>query len=86
MTQTIENTDPPKDYYKAALEHGDLIMTPHCACGDVLDEDYFCEKCKRRCHCYQIVCDNTVTLELVQKYIRASSKFAVYTAILAGEK
>jgi hypothetical protein len=86
MTQTIENKAAPEDYYKATLENGGLVMTPHCGCGNVLNEDYFCEKCNRHCHCYQIVCDNTDTLALVQKYIRKSSKFAVYTAILAGQK
>jgi hypothetical protein len=86
MTETIKDTNPPKDYYQATLENGELVMTPHCACGNVLNEDYFCEKCNRRCQCYQIVCDNAATLELVQEYIRESSKFAVYTATLAGKK
>lgn len=86
MTTTIENRNPPKDYYKATLGNGDLVMTPHCACGNVLSEDYFCEKCERRCRCYQIVCDKASTFKLVQKYIRESSKFAVYTAILTEKK
>ena len=86
MAKTIENTDQLRDYYEATLENGNLVMTPHCACGNALNEDYFCEKCNRRCHCYQIVCENTATLELVQYYIRESSKFAVYKAILKGKK
>ncbi|MGD2269400.1 MAG: hypothetical protein PVI06_03295 [Desulfobacterales bacterium] len=86
MTKTIENTHLPKDYYTAALLNGELVMTPHCACGNFLNEDYFCEKCNRHCHCYQIVCEDTATLELVQRYIRESSKFAVYTAVLAEKK
>ena len=86
MTQVIGNTDQPQDHYMATLGNGDLVMTPHCACGNMLNEDYFCEKCNRHCHCYQIVCDNTTTLALVQKYIRESPKFAVYTAILAAKK
>lgn len=86
MTQTIEDSNPPKDYYKATQENGGLVLSPHCACGNILDDDYYCEKCNRRCHCYQIQCDSTATLELVQKYIRESSQFAVYTPILAEEK
>lgn len=86
MTQSMENRAPGKDHYKANLENGELVMSPHCACGNVLNEDYYCERCNRRCHCYQIQCDTAATLELVQKYIRESSKFAVYTAVLAEEK
>lgn len=85
MTQSMGKTDPPKDHYKATLESGNLVMSPHCACGNVLNEDYYCERCHRRCHCDQIQCDSAATLELAQKYIRESSKFAVYTAILAEE-
>ena len=86
MTQTIKNTDTHRDYYEATLENGSLVMTPHCACGNALNEDYFCEKCNRRCHCYTIVCDTPDTLDLVQKYIRESPQFAVYTAGLSKEK
>lgn len=85
MTKTIKNTDKHRGYYEATLENGSLVMNPHCACGNVLNEDYFCEKCNRRCHCYQIVCDTPDTLELVQRYIRESPQFAVYTAYLSKE-
>jgi len=74
-----------QDYNEATLENGSLVMIPHCACGNALNNDYFCETCNRRCHCYQIVCDNEATLELVQKYIRTSPQFTVYTAILASD-
>ena len=86
MTEIKEKNISERDHYKATLEKGSLTMTPYCACGNMLNEDYFCEKCNRHCHCYQIVCDNTTTLALVQKYIRESPKFAVYTAILAAKK
>jgi hypothetical protein len=82
----MENTDPLKDHYKATLDNGELVMSPHCACGNILNEDYFCERCNRRCHCYQILCDRAATLERVQKYIRESSQFATFTAILSEEK
>ena len=77
--------DHPRDYYAATLDDGSLVMTPHCACGTPLNDDYFCEACNRRCHCYHIVCDTEKTLSLVRKYIRTSSQFAVYTAELASE-
>ena len=86
MTQTIKHTGAHRDYYEAILADGSLVMTPHCACGNVLEEDYFCEKCNRRCHCYHIICDMPDTLSLVQKYIKDSSQFAVYTASLSKTK
>ncbi len=86
MTQMIENRDKHRDFYKATLENGSLLMTPHCACGNALNEDDFCEKCDRQCHCYHIVCDTPDTLELVQRYIRESPKFAIYTAFLPRQK
>ena len=76
--------DQNQDYYSATLEDGSLVMTPHCACGNPLNDDYFCEICNRRCHCNRIVCDTPATLALVQKYIRTSPRFAVYTATLAS--
>ena len=83
MTANIEKNDLNRDHYKATLEKGSLSMTPYCACGNVLNEDYFCETCNRRCHCSQIVCDNSVTLDRVKKYIRESPQFATFTASLA---
>lgn len=75
--------DAQSDYYEATMENGDLMMSPHCACGNALNDGYFCEKCNRQCRCYRIVCDSPATLQLVQKYIRSSPQFAAYTAELA---
>ena len=74
------------DHYKATLDKDALSMTPYCACGNMLNEDYFCEKCNRRCRCLEIVCDNRATLALVQKYIRTAPQFAVFKASLAKER
>ena len=75
-----------RDHYKATIENGSLIMTPYCACGNMLNEDYFCELCNRRCHCFQVICDTSATLDLVQKYIRESPQFAGFAAVLANAK
>jgi hypothetical protein len=48
MTQIVEKGNIPRDYYEATLENGSLVMTPYCACGNRLDDDYLCEKCKRK--------------------------------------
>ena len=84
MPDIIEENDTPRDYYAACLENGTLTMQPYCACGNSLDEDFFCEKCRRRCHCRQIICDNTDTLKLVKDYIRKSPQFSAFEAKLAG--
>ena len=75
-----------RDYYDATLEAGALVMSPHCACGNALNDDYFCETCNRHCRCYHILCADEPTLALVRKYIRSSPQFAVYTAVLASDR
>ncbi|MEJ2658294.1 MAG: hypothetical protein P8012_14055 [Desulfobacterales bacterium] len=83
MTTVIEKDDAPRDYYKATLENGSLVMEPRCACGNPLNDDYVCDKCNKKCHCRQIICDNETTLELVKKYIRKSPQFSAFTVKLA---
>jgi len=70
-----------QDYFEATLENGSPVMIPFCACGNSLDEDYFCEKCHRRCHCTQIRCDSETTLKLIRHYIMISPKFSGFKAI-----
>ena len=84
MTQIAEKNTPPHDYYEAALENGELVMQPYCACGNALDEDYVCGKCHRRCQCNQILCNDEATLERVKSYIRKSSQFSAFKVKLAG--
>jgi hypothetical protein len=87
MTTIIEKDFPAhaSDYYEASLENGSLVMKPYCACGNALDEDYFCEKCNRKCHCNQIICDNEATLKRVKRYARQSSKFSAFKTKLAND-
>lgn len=80
MTTIVEEEDRPRDHYEATLGDGSLEMKPYCACGNLLGEDYFCEKCKRRCHCNLIVCNDQVTFDLVRTYIRRSPGFSTFTA------
>jgi len=84
MTKIVEENDP-RDHYKATLEHGSLVMKPYCSCGNILDEDYFCDRCNRKCHCHQIVCDNDVTLSMVKSYVKKSSRFSAFKVKLANE-
>ena len=84
MTQIVDKDPAPAtDYYTASLEHGALQLTPHCACGNVLNEDYFCEKCQRKCRCNRIICSDPETLEQVKHYILKSSQFSGFKATLA---
>jgi len=85
MTKIVEKNNPPSDYYEAALEKGSLVMTPYCACGNTLNEDYFCEKCRRKCHCNRIICNDEAVLELVKSYIRKSSQFSAFKVKLASD-
>ena len=87
MTTTIDKdlSANATDYYEASLENDSLVMKPYCACGNTLDEDYFCEKCNRKCHCNLIICDNEATLKLVKRYTRQSSKFSGFKTKLADD-
>jgi hypothetical protein len=76
MTEIIEKNNIPSDYYEASLENGSLVMQPFCACGNDLNENYFCEKCSRKCQCRQVICQDEETLALVRRYIRKSSQFS----------
>jgi hypothetical protein len=82
MTEIVEEKRL-RDHYKAEMEHGSLVMKPFCACGNELDEDYFCDKCSKRCHCNEILCDSEATLEVVQDYIRRTAQFGGFRARLA---
>lgn len=85
MATILERDDSPRDHYAATLDNGSLVMEPHCACGNPLNEDYFCDRCNRQCHCRQIVCDNETTLDLVKRYIRKSSQLSAFKVKLIGQ-
>ena len=84
MTTVIEKNDGLRDYYKATLENGSLVMEPCCACSNPLNDDYFCDKCNRKCHCKLILCNDDETLEFVKQYIRKSPQFSAFKAEIAG--
>jgi len=86
MTKIVEADHPPRDYYAASLENQSLVMQPYCACGNRLAEDYFCEKCGKKCHCYVIICDSPATFDLVQDFIRKSPQFSGFKVKLAAER
>ena len=86
MTKIVEKDHIPRDYYTASLENESLVMQPYCACGNSLDEDYFCEKCGKKCRCHLIICDSTETLSLAQDYIRKSPQFSGFKAKLAAKR
>ena len=85
MTTIVEDENRPRDHYLALIEDGSLVMKPYCACGNLLDESYFCDKCQRRCHCNLILCDSNQTLDMVNTYIRRSPSFSVFRAKLKTE-
>ena len=84
MTEIAEENGP-RDHYRATLEDGSLVMKPYCSCGDLLDEDYLCNKCNRKCHCHRIICDTNATLETVKSYMKKSSQFSAFKVRLADE-
>jgi hypothetical protein len=85
MTTIVEKNDLTCDHYEATLENGSLVMKPYCACGNSLNENYFCDRCNKRCHCHQIICYNEATLKLVKSYMRKSSQFSAFKVKLTTD-
>ena len=65
------------------MEDDYLVLEPHCACGNPLNDDYFCNKCNKQCRCRYIACDDEITLEPAKKYVMQSPKFSAFTVMLA---
>jgi len=72
-----------QDFYRAHLENGQLAMAPFCACGNGLNEDYFCDRCQRKCRCDLVICEDQATLDRVREYILKASQFSGFKARLA---
>lgn len=87
MTETSEDKKPAAlGAFYARLEDGQLVMEPHCSCGNQLDENYYCDKCKKHCQIPDILCENQATLNLVEKYGRTSPKFRNFNVMLGKRK
>ena len=82
MTKIVEDEERPRDHYKGKIKNGSLEMKPYCACGNLLDDNYFCDRCQHRCHCNLIVCEDQETLDKVNAYIRKSPSFSAFRAKL----
>jgi hypothetical protein len=74
------------DYFYATLKEGSLVIKPYCACGNPLEERYFCERCKRQCSCKYIYCDDETTLGYVNNLIRNNEMFKNFKATLGPKK
>lgn len=81
-----EGKEPTRDYFCAALEGGELVLEPHCACGDYLLENYFCDKCQKQCVCTEIRCKDKAALDYVNRFIANNESFRKFRAVLDEEK
>lgn len=84
--ENIEGFVAPRDYFIAAIEEGELAMRPFCACGNYLEEDYFCSRCRKQCLCTHIYCVNREVLDKVTAFISQSTSFGKFEATLLPEK
>ena len=49
-----------RDYFVACIEDEAPSLRPYCgSCGTQLNEDYYCEDCKRQCLCTHIKCEDS---------------------------
>jgi hypothetical protein len=79
------NGMPNKGYFNATLENAELNMRPHCACGNPLPEDYYCEKCQKQCRCTEIRCKDKAAFDYVNGMLTSNKRFHNFTAVLDKE-
>ena len=79
-------TREKKDYFVACLKDGSLAMRPFCGiCGIQLNEDYYCEDCKRQCLCTHIKCEDKESYDLTNALVKNNERFKSFTVeILLG--
>ncbi len=78
-----------RDYFIAGLSDEDdsLEMEPHCGkCDAHLNEDYYCENCRRNCLCLDIYCKTEVAYEKVTKLLEGQEQFKNFRAFMGLKK
>ncbi len=76
--------DEIRDYFVAVLneDDGSLEMEPHCGrCDEHLNEDYYCDNCRRNCICLDIYCETETTYAEVTRLIEGQERFKKFRAI-----
>ncbi|RLB03321.1 MAG: hypothetical protein DRG83_07210 [Deltaproteobacteria bacterium] len=75
--------DEVRDYFIAVLNEEDdsLEMEPHCGrCDAHLNEDYYCENCRRNCLCLDIYCKTEVAYKKVTRLLSEQEQFKKFRA------
>ncbi|MBP8646503.1 MAG: hypothetical protein KBH99_10350 [Syntrophobacteraceae bacterium] len=72
-----------RDYFLVKWEEDRLTMEPFCCRGHALDEDYFCPECGRQCQITFFLCRDSMTLSVVQRFIRGNPSFRNFEADLS---
>lgn len=71
-----------QDHFIVKEEDGQFVMEPHCACGNELDEDFFCEACNRKCDCTFFACKDHQSLNMAEKLVHGDPSFKNFKAAL----
>ncbi|MFH0813233.1 MAG: hypothetical protein V2A69_10425 [Pseudomonadota bacterium] len=77
-----ESKEPRRDYFFATFDTGGLVLEPHCACGNYLSEEYFCEQCQKQCLCTEIRCKDKETLAYVTRFLKDNEQFRNFRAVI----
>jgi len=69
-----------KDYFMACIEDESPSLRPYCGVCEVqLNEDYYCENCKRQCLCTHIKCEDTDTYSMMDALVKKNESFKNFT-------
>lgn len=73
-----------QDYFIVHWENDQLVMEPHCYCGNELEEDFYCADCDRKCDCTFLACRDGQALSLAEKLIHGEPTFKNFKVSLIG--
>ena len=69
-----------RDYFVACIEDEAPSLRPYCgSCGTQLNEDYYCEDCKRQCLCTHIKCEDSQIYGMMDALIKKNENFKNFT-------
>lgn len=69
-------------FFLVFSENGELVMEPHCFCGEVLEENFTCVKCRQTPEISCFVCKEHELLPVIEKLMRGHPEFRHFSLYL----
>ncbi len=69
-------------YFLASWEDNQLVLEPYCFCGEMLEENFFCPRCRENRAIDVILCREFKIVGIVEKFIHGNPQFKDFRAYL----